>query len=76
MARTDKPAVAKVPPFVHRKLDSLVDALEAEGGSETSLVGAVITAATEASARRALRNYRVEEVKYRREQRQAASVDG
>jgi hypothetical protein len=69
MARTDKPIVAKVPGFVHSKMDELVDALEAEGASATSLVGALVMAASESGARLALRAYKRRETAERRARR-------
>jgi hypothetical protein len=69
MARSDKAIVAKVPPFVHAKLDELVDALEAEDAGETSIVAALIVATTEASARKALRAYKAEAAAYRKAKR-------
>ena len=66
MARTDPPLYANVPQFVHDDLDALVQALEAEGCSKTSLVGALIHAARIAATRTALRNYKRDEVEFRR----------
>ena len=69
MARVDKPIVAKVPGFVHAKVDELVDALEADGASATSLVGALVMAASESGARVALRAYKRRETAERRARR-------
>jgi hypothetical protein len=69
MARTDPVLFTNVPQFVHDELDSLIEDLKAEGGSKTSLVGALIHAATVASARAALRRYKADEVDFRREQK-------
>ena len=72
MARTDPTLSVKVPQFVHDDLDNLVEALEDEDASETSLVGALIHAATVAAARTALRTYKKDVVAYRRARRSTA----
>jgi hypothetical protein len=69
MARTDPPLNVKVPQFVHDELENLIAALEADDAGETNLVAALIHAASVASARRALRKYKVDEKAFRRAQR-------
>jgi hypothetical protein len=75
MARTDPPLNTYVPQFVHDDLGALIDALAAEGAGKTNLVAALVHAATVAKARTALRRYKVDEVAFRRQQRESVRND-